>query len=214
MIYLLLAVGIGWLALAGIGAAAMLATVALSAGLDEVPEAMADELPTIIVIASPGLVLMLIALVSLAVAERKRGRGDKVVWIQHHHRRVPISRSSSGSSEARNSSSILATFTSPGHGAARSGAAGRPRTAGVGGLSFWNTLPGIAFIAVLFIIACAISASVAWALLDGMTTSQPRGGYAAAIALLLPVGAGWRLLKTIRPRSGGAVASRDETVNR
>jgi uncharacterized membrane protein len=68
------------------------------------------------------------------------------------------------------------------------------------GLSFWNTLPGIAFILVLFAIACAISAAVAWALVDGMTTSQPRGGYAAAIALVLPVGAGWLLLKTIRRR--------------
>jgi len=33
-----------------------------------------------------------------------------------------------------------------------------------------------------------------------MTTSQPRGGYFAAIALLLPVGAGWLLLKTIGRR--------------
>lgn len=68
------------------------------------------------------------------------------------------------------------------------------------GLSFWNTLPGIAFIVVLFVIACAISAAVAWALLDGMTTTQPRSGYFAGIALVLPVGAGWLLLKTIRRR--------------
>jgi len=33
-----------------------------------------------------------------------------------------------------------------------------------------------------------------------MTTSQPRGGYFAAIALVLPVGAGWLLLKAIRRR--------------
>ena len=68
------------------------------------------------------------------------------------------------------------------------------------GLSFWNTLPGIAFIVVLLVVACMISAAVAWALWDGMTTSQPRGGYVAAIALLLPVGAGWLLLKTIKRR--------------
>ena len=68
------------------------------------------------------------------------------------------------------------------------------------GLSFWNTLPGIAFIVLLLVTACMIAAAVAWALWDGMTTSQPRGGYAAAIALLLPVGAGWLLLKTIKRR--------------
>lgn len=68
------------------------------------------------------------------------------------------------------------------------------------GLSFWNTLPGIAFIAMLFVIACVIAGAVAWALLDGMTMSPPRSGYAAAIALMLPVGAGWLLLKTIRRR--------------
>jgi len=83
------------------------------------------------------------------------------------------------------------------HAAARQ--AGRDLPASEG-LSFWNTLPGIAFIAALFVIACVIAAAVAWALLEGMTTSQPRGGYAAAIALLLPVGAGWLLLKTIRRR--------------
>lgn len=68
------------------------------------------------------------------------------------------------------------------------------------GLSFWNTLPGIAFIVLLLGIACAIAAALAWALWNGMTTSQPRSGYAVAIALLLPVGAGWLLLKTIRRR--------------
>ncbi|MDP2334524.1 MAG: hypothetical protein Q8M19_27920 [Reyranella sp.] len=68
------------------------------------------------------------------------------------------------------------------------------------GLSFWNTLPGIAFIVVLFVIASAIAVAVAWALLDGMTTTPPRGGHFAAIALVLPVGAGWLLLKAIRRR--------------
>lgn len=91
----------------------------------------------------------------------------------------------------------LDSFAAALHAAARH--AGRTLPASEG-LSFWNTLPGIAFIALLFTAACAISASVAWALLDGMTTTQPRGGYAAAIALVLPVGAGWLLLKTIRRR--------------
>jgi hypothetical protein len=83
------------------------------------------------------------------------------------------------------------------HAAARQ--AGRELSASEG-LSFWNTLPGIAFIVMLLVIACAISAAVAWALWDGMTTTQARGGYFAAVALLLPVGAGWLLIKTIRRR--------------
>jgi membrane protein YdbS with pleckstrin-like domain len=91
----------------------------------------------------------------------------------------------------------LDSFAAALHAAARQ--AGRELPASEG-LSFWNTLPGIAFIVVLLVIACAIAAAVAWALWDGMTTSQPRGGYSAAIALLLPVGAGWLLLKTIRRR--------------
>lgn len=91
----------------------------------------------------------------------------------------------------------LDSFAAALHAAARQ--AGRTLTQSEG-LSFWNTLPGLAFIAVLLVIACAISAAVAWAILDGMTTSQPRSGYFTAIALLLPVGAGWLLLKTIRRR--------------
>lgn len=82
------------------------------------------------------------------------------------------------------------------HAAARQAGRELPRSEG---LSFWNTLPGIAFIVGLFVIACAIAAAVAWALLDGMTTTT-RSGYAAGIALVLPVGAGWLLLKTIRRR--------------
>jgi hypothetical protein len=53
---------------------------------------------------------------------------------------------------------------------------------------------------------------VAWALLAGMTTSpRPRGGEAMAILLLLPVGAGWLLLKSFRRRAAvlAAMARRD-----
>lgn len=63
------------------------------------------------------------------------------------------------------------------HAAARKAGSELPASEG---LSFWNTLPGIAFIVMLLLIACAISTAVAWALFDGMTTSQPRGGYFAA----------------------------------
>jgi hypothetical protein len=68
------------------------------------------------------------------------------------------------------------------------------------GLSFWNTAAGIFFVAVLFVAACAIAGVTGWALWDGMTTRQPRSGYFAAIALLLPVGAGWLLLNVLRRR--------------
>jgi hypothetical protein len=68
------------------------------------------------------------------------------------------------------------------------------------GLSFWNTAAGIFFILVMFVAACAIAAVTGWALWGGMATTQPRSGYFAAIALLLPVGAGWLLLKVLRRR--------------
>ena len=69
------------------------------------------------------------------------------------------------------------------------------------GLSAWNTLAGLAFLALLLVIATAIAGFVGWALFEGMSFStQNRGAYAAAIALLLPVGAAWLLLKAWRRR--------------
>jgi len=68
------------------------------------------------------------------------------------------------------------------------------------GLSWWNTMAGIGFIAALFALSCALAGVVGWALLEGTTTGRGRGPQAAAIALLLPFGAGYLLFKTIRRR--------------
>jgi hypothetical protein len=75
-------------------------------------------------------------------------------------------------------------------------------------LSFWNTIPGLAFLGFLFAVSLAICGGVVLALFEGFTTSQPRGGEALAILLLLPVGAfillrkmlkrRWKVLETLR----------------
>lgn len=70
------------------------------------------------------------------------------------------------------------------------------------GLSFWNSAFGLAFLTIMFMISILISGVVAWSLWDGMTISpRPRGGEAIAILLLLPVGAGYLLLKSWRRRA-------------
>jgi hypothetical protein len=79
--------------------------------------------------------------------------------------------------------------------------AGLPSPAIGEGLSFWNSVPGLALIAVLLLFSLAISGVVVWALLDGMTTTpRPRGGEAMAILILLPVGAGWLFWKCWKRR--------------
>ena len=77
MIYYVLAIGLGWVVLTAVATLTMLATVALNVGTKEISRAMVTELPMILGLASPGLILMLIALLSLAVAGRKQRRGDQ-----------------------------------------------------------------------------------------------------------------------------------------
>ncbi len=80
--------------------------------------------------------------------------------------------------------------------------AGTPLPALSEGLSFWNSAVGLTLIAIMFAISLAISAAVAFALWDGMTVNpRPRGGEAIAILLLLPVGAGWLLIKSLKRRA-------------
>ena len=67
------------------------------------------------------------------------------------------------------------------------------------GLSFWNSPIGLVLLIVMFAISLAIAGAVAWALWDGLTM-QPRGGYSAAIALLLPLGAGYLLWRSLQRR--------------
>lgn len=77
-------------------------------------------------------------------------------------------------------------------------------------LSFWNSIPGLACLTVMLALALAIGVMAGWALIDGMVSSGPRSGYGTAIALLLPFGAGWLLVKSwrrrrlvLKQRSGG-----------
>jgi hypothetical protein len=70
------------------------------------------------------------------------------------------------------------------------------------GLGFWNSAIGLAFLTLMFGISLLISGATAWALWDGMTIGpRPRGGEAIAIFLLLPFGAGYLLLKSVRRRA-------------
>jgi hypothetical protein len=70
------------------------------------------------------------------------------------------------------------------------------------GLSFWNSATGLGLLMILFAISLAISGAVAWSLWLGMTIdARPRGGEELAILLLLPVGAGYLLLKSWRRRA-------------
>jgi hypothetical protein len=78
--------------------------------------------------------------------------------------------------------------------------AGAPLPATTQGMSFWNTIPGLAFIGFLLLVSLIICGGVVLALTEGFTTRQPRGGEAMAILLLLPVGAFILLRKMWRRR--------------
>ncbi|MGE0151199.1 MAG: hypothetical protein AB7R90_01180 [Reyranellaceae bacterium] len=92
--------------------------------------------------------------------------------------------------------------------------AGAPLPATTQGMSFWNTIPGLAFIAFLFAVSLVLSAGVVWALFEGFTTRQPRGGEALAIMLLLPVGAFYLLRKMLRRRWQVLASLRQNTLVR
>ncbi|MFT4025870.1 MAG: hypothetical protein QM676_03560 [Novosphingobium sp.] len=80
-------------------------------------------------------------------------------------------------------------------------AAGHPLPEPSEGLSFWNSLPGLLFLGIVFVLALAIALLAAWALLaGGFSSSTSRAGYGAAIAILLPFGAGWLLRRSWRRR--------------
>lgn len=93
----------------------------------------------------------------------------------------------------------LAVFTDTIYAAAR--AAGTPLPEPSEGLSFWNSVAGLAVLAILFLLTLAFAGVALWALLDGgFSSSTSRAGYGAAIALLLPVATGWLLVKSWRRR--------------
>jgi len=68
------------------------------------------------------------------------------------------------------------------------------------GLSFWNTLPGLAFLALMVLIATAIAGLTGYAIWGGMTLRHA-AMQGAAIALLLPFGAAYLLVKAARRRA-------------
>lgn len=68
------------------------------------------------------------------------------------------------------------------------------------GLSFWNRPAGLAWQFVLLALSLAIAGVTGWALWLGANTGGTRSGQAAAIFLLLPVGAAWLLLRSWRRR--------------
>jgi hypothetical protein len=69
------------------------------------------------------------------------------------------------------------------------------------GLSFWNRPAGLACQAIMLLVSLPIAAATAFALFDGgIKPGQPRGGQAIAIFLLLPVGAGYLMVKSLRRR--------------
>lgn len=68
------------------------------------------------------------------------------------------------------------------------------------GLSFWNTPPGLALLGIMFLIAVGFAAAAGVALFGGGIGVRARGGEALAIALALPVGVGWMIVKALRRR--------------
>jgi hypothetical protein len=92
--------------------------------------------------------------------------------------------------------------------------AGVPLPATTQGLSFWNTIPGLAFIGFLFAMSLAICGGIVLALFEGFTTRQPRGSEALAILLLLPVGAFILLRKMARRRRKVLATLRQAVVRR
>lgn len=68
------------------------------------------------------------------------------------------------------------------------------------GLSFWNTVPGLAFLLLMLLLTLALAVGVLWALIEGSDTGHARRGYFIGIVLVLPVGVGWLIRRSLRRR--------------
>lgn len=68
------------------------------------------------------------------------------------------------------------------------------------GLSFWNRLPGLFMQSIFFVISLALAGAAVLMIFDGEIVDGRRSGEGTAIALILPVAAGWRLWKSLRRR--------------
>jgi hypothetical protein len=69
------------------------------------------------------------------------------------------------------------------------------------GLSFWNSIPGLAYLTIMMAIATLFAGAAGLTMIEGEISPGPRSGYFTAIALLLPFGAGWLLVKSWRRRN-------------
>lgn len=79
--------------------------------------------------------------------------------------------------------------------------AGRPLANPREGLSFWNLWPGLALQLIMFAITLLLALAAGWALLDGgLPATRGRTGYGVAIAMALPFGAAYLLLKSLKRR--------------
>ena len=78
-------------------------------------------------------------------------------------------------------------------------AAGHAPPPVVEGIGFWNRPAGLALLSMTFLASLALAAVTLWGLWEGAATRH-RGGEAAAIMVMLPVGVGWMLRRSWQRR--------------
>ncbi|MCW5734248.1 MAG: hypothetical protein KIS73_08985 [Enhydrobacter sp.] len=78
-------------------------------------------------------------------------------------------------------------------------AAGHEPPPVVEGMGFWNRPAGLALLSLAFLASLALAAVTLWGMWEGATTRH-RGGEAAAIMVMLPVGVGWMLRRSWQRR--------------
>ena len=67
------------------------------------------------------------------------------------------------------------------------------------GIGFWNRPTGLALLSIAFLASLALAAVALWGMWEG-ATARHRGGEAAAIMVMLPVGLGWMLRRSWQRR--------------
>lgn len=67
------------------------------------------------------------------------------------------------------------------------------------GLGFWNRPAGLALLGIMLLASLALAAGTLWSLWEGVSV-RSRGGEAAAILVLLPIGVGWILRRSWQRR--------------
>ena len=87
-------------------------------------------------------------------------------------------------------------------------AAGRAPPPVTDGLGFWNRPAGLALLSIMFLASLALAAITLWGLWEG-AAARHRGGEAAAILVMLPVGVAWMLRRSWRRRRSALRAARN-----